>query len=161
MNTTFLANEPRSEFASMNSLDTSGQMSVQCESMKVSTTVWPRKLASEIGLPDWSARVKPGAAASGTGDSCIKVASLVFTLAGMPVGRIGGVLLRAPSFVTANANTVAKTTPDTSATVASMIVERRDLALAGEDARAPGAGSELPEAAPACATAPARGTAPV
>src|SRR5215469_12813638 len=131
MNTTFLAVGPRSLFASMNSRDTSGQMSVQCESMKVSTTVWPRKLAREMGLPDWSARVKPGAAAAWTGDSCISAASLLLTLAGIPLGRIGSAVLRALSLVTAKANAVAKTSPDTSAIAANLIVERRVLGRAG------------------------------
>src|SRR5260370_41344771 len=111
MNTTLRAVDPRSLFASMNSRDTSGQMSVQCESMNVRTTERPRKLASDTGRPDWSVSVKPGAAATGTGDSCIIPASLVLTLAGMPVGRSGGVLPRGPRPGTAEANTGPKGTP--------------------------------------------------
>src|SRR5215475_15312789 len=68
--------------------------------------IWPRKLASETGRPDWSVSVKPGAAATGTGDSCIRPASLVLTLDGMPAGRSGWFPLRVPSRVTAKANTV-------------------------------------------------------
>src|SRR5260221_7917011 len=124
MNTAFRAADPRSVWELMTSRDTSGQMSVQCESMNVRTTGRPRKLASDTGRPDWSVSVEPGAAATGTGDSCIIPASLVLTLAGMPVGRSGGLLPRAPSRVTAKANTVAKATPDTTAMTASTIVAR-------------------------------------
>src|SRR5215470_3688946 len=107
----------------MNSLDTSGQMSVQCESMNVSTTVRPRKLASETVRPDWSVSVKPGAATCGTGESCMRLASDVLTLAGTPVGRGGCLVGR--SLVTANANTVAKATPASNAATVSRTVERR------------------------------------
>ena len=51
MNTTFRPAPPRSLYALTNSRETSGQMSVQCGSMKFSTTTLPCRLASEIGAP--------------------------------------------------------------------------------------------------------------
>src|SRR5258706_16158371 len=125
--TAFRAADPRSFSALMNSRDTSGQMSVQCESMNVRTTGRPRKLDSDTGRPNWSVSVKPGAAATGTGDSCIIPASLVLTLAGMPDGRSGGLLPRGPPPVPPQANTLAQASPDTTAMTASMIVDRRVL----------------------------------
>src|SRR5215831_11570106 len=122
MNTTRRAADPRSLLASMNSFDTSGQMSVQCESMNVRTTVRPRKLAREIGRPAWSVSLKPGAVTCGTGDSCISLASDVLTLAGIPDGR-GGWFLPF-SLVTANANTVANATPASNAPTVSKTVDR-------------------------------------
>src|SRR6266568_1349184 len=108
----------------MNSRDTSGQMSVQCESMNVSTTVLPRKLASETRRPDWSVSVKPGAVTGGTGESCIMSASEVLTLAGIPVGRKCAGSFLACSLVTAKANTVANAMPPSSAPPYSRIEDR-------------------------------------
>src|SRR6266566_3738410 len=126
MNTTFRAAPPRSLYALTNSRETSGQISVQCESMKVRITVLPCRPASDTGWPDWSVSVKPGALVTGTGESCIMAASLVLTVFGMPVVLTGD---RSPPdrLVTTKANTVAKATPDTSAMTPSTTVERLGL----------------------------------
>src|SRR5215467_14637011 len=152
MNTTRDAAGPRSLLASMNSLDTNGQMSVQCESMNVSTTVRPRKLARETGWPDWSVSVNPGAVTCGTGESCISLARDVLTLAGIPDGR-GGWFLPF-SLVTANANTVANATPASNALAVSRTVDRlirrRDVRPLAQG-RGPGTCRPGPLASPACA----------
>jgi hypothetical protein len=69
-------------------LETIGQMSMQCGSMNSSTTARPRKLVSDNVRPRWSVSVNPGAGRAGTGESPIRLASRVETLAGIPLGRI-------------------------------------------------------------------------
>ena len=62
-------------------------MSVQCGSMNCSTTTLPRRLSRDSEWPSWSVRVNPGAAVLDSGDSDIRLASGVDTVAGRPDTR--------------------------------------------------------------------------
>src|SRR4051794_13207707 len=110
---------PRSFFARSRAVVVSGQIVVHSGSLNETTTTLPRSERSETRLPNWSVRVKPGAAAS----SATPRSRFGFAIAGVPVCAAGtdGVVVEFAMAITA-----PMPTPTASETTRTVQCNRRD-----------------------------------